>query len=41
MSDETRIEEREFLTTFLMGILIGFLCGIGLGGYLYHTYFGI
>ena len=31
MSDETRILEREFLTTFLMGILIGFLCGVGLG----------
>ena len=31
MSDETRIQEREFASTFLCGALIGFLCGVGLG----------
>ena len=39
MSDESRIEGVEFLTTFLMGALIGFLCGMALGGYLIHSYF--
>ena len=37
--DEMIIQEREFFTTFLMGILIGLLCGMALGGYLYDTYF--
>ncbi len=32
MSDQSRIEGVEFLTTFLMGILIGVLCGMALGG---------
>ena len=41
MSDQSRIEGVEFLTTFLMGILIGLLCGMALGGYLYHSYFVI
>ena len=39
MSDQSRIEGVEFFTTFLMGILIGLLCGTALGGYLYDAYF--